>query len=99
VKLRRRSSRRDPDPRHLADAIRPRRGRPALQQLLKQLGLRQPETARGLGDEAETLRPHRLPGVIPPSYGRRPAMEIVHAPDGLARYMAHAVTVSGSSRC
>src|SRR5260221_3729424 len=82
------------------DAIDLAEDRRRFQQLLKQLGLRQPENGTAISaSEAETIAARiGYPVVIRPSYvlGGR-AMEIVHAPDGLARYMAHAVTVSGSS--
>ncbi len=82
------------------DAIDLAEDRRRFQQLLKQLGLRQPENGTATSAaEAEVVAARiGYPVVIRPSYvlGGR-AMEIVHAPDGLARYMAHAVTVSGSS--
>src|SRR5216683_773217 len=82
------------------DAIDLAEDRRRFQQLLKQLGLRQPENGTATSAaEAETIATRiGYPVVIRPSYvlGGR-AMEIVHAPDGLARYMTHAVKVSGTS--
>jgi carbamoyl-phosphate synthase large subunit len=70
------------------------------QGLLRQLGLRQPDNGTaGSASEAEAIaRRIGYPVVIRPSYvlGGR-AMEIVHDAQGLARYMSHAVTASGSS--
>jgi carbamoyl-phosphate synthase large subunit len=82
------------------DAIDLAEDRRRFQQLLQELGLRQPENGTATSaSEAEAIAARiGYPVVIRPSYvlGGR-AMEIVHAPDGLARYMAHAVKVSGSS--
>ena len=82
------------------DAIDLAEDRRRFQGLLTRLGLRQPEngTAYSAGDaEAVALR-IGYPVVIRPSYvlGGR-AMEIVHDPAGLNRYMRHAVSASGTS--
>ncbi len=83
-----------------ADAIDIAEDRERFQQLLKRLGLRQPEngTARST-EEAEAVADRiGFPIVIRPSYvlGGR-AMEIVHDLAGLRRYMTTAVQVSGSN--
>ncbi|HET6621618.1 MAG TPA: carbamoyl-phosphate synthase large subunit, partial [Dongiaceae bacterium] len=82
------------------DAIDLAEDRERFQQLLKKLGLRQPEngTARSL-EEAEAIAERiGYPVVIRPSYvlGGR-AMEIVHEPQALRRYMRTAVQVSGDN--
>jgi carbamoyl-phosphate synthase large subunit len=70
------------------------------QGLLRRLGLRQPEngTAGSVGEAQAIAARIGYPVVIRPSYvlGGR-AMEIVHDGEGLARYMRHAVSASGSS--
>jgi carbamoyl-phosphate synthase large subunit len=70
------------------------------QELLRRLGLRQPEngTARSAGEAEAIAGRIGYPVVIRPSYvlGGR-AMEIVRDAQGLARYMSHAVIASGSS--
>src|ERR1700732_2149702 len=82
------------------DAIDLAEDRSRFQQLLQRLGLRQPENGMAASaSEAEAIAARiGYPIVIRPSYvlGGR-AMEIVHAPDALARYMTHAVKVSGAS--
>ena len=82
------------------DAIDLAEDRERFQQLLKKLGLRQPEngTAR-TQDEAEAIAERiGYPVVVRPSYvlGGR-AMEIVHEPQALRRYMRTAVQVSGDN--
>ena len=83
-----------------AEAIDIAEDRERFQELLKRLGLRQPEngTARS-AEEAEAVA-ERLgyPVVIRPSYvlGGR-AMEIVHDRTALARYIREAVRVSGDN--
>jgi carbamoyl-phosphate synthase large subunit len=82
------------------DAIDLAEDRERFQQLLMQLGLRQPENgiARSL-EEAEAIAERiGYPVVIRPSYvlGGR-AMEIVHEPQALRRYMRTAVQVSGDN--
>jgi len=83
-----------------ADAIDIAEDRERFQDLLKRLGLRQPEngTARS-AEEAEAVAERiGYPVVIRPSYvlGGR-AMEIVHDRHGLHRYMREAVRVSGDN--
>jgi carbamoyl-phosphate synthase large subunit len=83
-----------------ADAIDIAEDRERFQDLLKKLGLRQPEngTARS-ADEAEAIAERiGYPVVIRPSYvlGGR-AMEIVHDRAQLHRYMREAVRVSGDN--
>jgi carbamoyl-phosphate synthase large subunit len=83
-----------------ADAIDIAEDRERFQNLLKRLGLRQPEngTARA-AEEAEAVAERiGYPVVIRPSYvlGGR-AMEIVHDRQGLHRYMREAVRVSGEN--
>ncbi|TQF82846.1 carbamoyl-phosphate synthase large subunit [Elioraea sp. Yellowstone] len=83
-----------------ADAIDIAEDRERFQDLLKRLGLRQPEngTARSV-EEAEAVAERiGYPVVIRPSYvlGGR-AMEIVHDRSGLHRYMREAVRVSGEN--
>jgi carbamoyl-phosphate synthase large subunit len=83
-----------------ADAIDIAEDRERFQELLKRLGLRQPEngTARS-AEEAETIAERiGYPVVIRPSYvlGGR-AMEIVHDRAQLHRYMREAVRVSGDN--
>ncbi len=82
------------------DAIDLAEDRRRFQGLLQKLGLKQPENGTATSAaEAEAVA-HRIgyPVVIRPSYvlGGR-AMEIVHDPTGLARYMTNAVKVSGTS--
>lgn len=82
------------------DAIDLAEDRERFQQLLPKLGLKQPENglARSL-DEAEAVATRiGFPVVIRPSYvlGGR-AMEIVHDMNGLRRYIATAVQVSGKN--
>ncbi|MGH7156493.1 MAG: carbamoyl-phosphate synthase large subunit, partial [Acetobacteraceae bacterium] len=82
-----------------ADAIDVAEDRERFQQLLRKLGLRQPEngTARSV-EEAERIAERiGYPVVIRPSYvlGGR-AMEIVYDRAGLHRYMREAVRVSGA---
>ncbi|MGH7099789.1 MAG: carbamoyl-phosphate synthase large subunit, partial [Stellaceae bacterium] len=82
------------------DAIDLAEDRRRFQQLLTRLGLRQPRNGTASSaQEAEAVALQiGYPVVIRPSYvlGGR-AMEIVHDAAGLARYMRHAVTASGSS--
>ncbi|MGC2199597.1 MAG: ATP-grasp domain-containing protein, partial [Stellaceae bacterium] len=74
--------------------------RKRFQGLLSHLGLRQAEngTAHSPAEAEEITARIGYPVVIRPSYvlGGR-AMEIVHDAAGLHRYIAHAVTVSGTS--
>jgi carbamoyl-phosphate synthase large subunit len=82
------------------DAIDLAEDRRRFQGLLQKLDLKQPENGTATSAmEAEAVAQRiGYPVVIRPSYvlGGR-AMEIVHDPTGLARYMTHAVKVSGSS--
>jgi carbamoyl-phosphate synthase large subunit len=82
------------------DAIDRAEDRRRFQQLLTQLGLRQPAngTASSAAEAEAVALAIGYPVVIRPSYvlGGR-AMEIVHDAAGLERYMRQAVTVSGSS--
>jgi len=80
------------------DAIDLAEDRRRFQELLERLGLKQPEngTASSAAEAVMVAQRIGYPVVIRPSYvlGGR-AMEIVHEPAGLARYMANAVKVSG----
>jgi carbamoyl-phosphate synthase large subunit len=80
------------------DAIDLAEDRRRFQELLERLGLKQPEngTASSAAEAVMVAQRIGYPVVIRPSYvlGGR-AMEIVHEPGGLARYMANAVKVSG----
>ena len=82
------------------DAIDLAEDRRRFQQLLQKLDLKQPDNGTATSaEEAESVaRTIGYPVVIRPSYvlGGR-AMEIVHDPAGLARYVTHAVKVSGTS--
>jgi carbamoyl-phosphate synthase large subunit len=82
------------------DAIDLAEDRRRFQELLARLGLMQPDNGIATSiDEAEAVAGRiGYPVVIRPSYvlGGR-AMEIVHGPDGLARYMTHAVKASGKN--
>src|SRR5215472_15505892 len=82
------------------DAIDLAEDRRRFQQLLQKLDLKQPEngTATSAAEAEAVAQRIGYPVVIRPSYvlGGR-AMEIVHDPAGLARYMTHAVKVSGTS--
>ena len=82
------------------DAIDLAEDRQRFQQLLIKLGLLQPEngTATSAAEAEAVAQRIGYPVVIRPSYvlGGR-AMEIVHDPSGLARYMTTAVKVSGTS--
>jgi len=82
------------------DAIDLAEDRERFQQLLKRLGLRQPDngTAYSAAEAEKIAQRIGYPVVIRPSYvlGGR-AMEIVHDSAGLARYIRRAVVVSGAS--
>src|SRR5438067_8250722 len=82
------------------DAIDLAEDRKRFQQLLRGLGLRQPDNGTAYSpDDAEAIATQiGYPVVIRPSYvlGGR-AMEIVHDTAGLNRYIRRAVTVSGAS--
>src|SRR5207237_9295877 len=82
------------------DAIDLAEDRQRFQQLLKSLGLRQPDNGTAYSPaEAEAIAQRiGYPVVIRPSYvlGGR-AMEIVHDTAGLNRYIRRAVIVSGTS--
>ncbi|HEX7967983.1 MAG TPA: carbamoyl-phosphate synthase large subunit, partial [Stellaceae bacterium] len=82
------------------DAIDLAEDRRRFQELLQRLDLKQPENGTAYSaDEAEKVATRiGYPVVIRPSYvlGGR-AMEIVHGPAGLARYMSNAVKVSGKN--
>ncbi len=82
------------------DAIDLAEDRRRFQQLLQKLDLKQPEngTATSAAEAEAVAQRIGYPVVIRPSYvlGGR-AMEIVHDPAGLARYMTNAVKVSGTS--
>jgi carbamoyl-phosphate synthase large subunit len=82
------------------DAIDLAEDRRRFQQLLKSLGLRQPENGTAYSPaEAEAIAQRiGFPVVIRPSYvlGGR-AMEIVHDSEALHRYIRRAVIVSGTS--
>jgi carbamoyl-phosphate synthase large subunit len=80
------------------DAIDLAEDRHRFQELLHRLGLKQPENGTATSAEEAERVAQRIgyPVVIRPSYvlGGR-AMEIVHEPAGIARYMVNAVKVSG----
>jgi carbamoyl-phosphate synthase large subunit len=82
------------------DAIDLAEDRERFQKLLSQLGLRQPANgvARSIAEAEEVASRIGYPLVIRPSYvlGGR-AMEIVHEPQALRRYMTNAVKVSGDN--
>ncbi|AOY01767.1 carbamoyl-phosphate synthase large subunit [Jeongeupia sp. USM3] len=82
------------------DMIDAAEDRERFQQLLKDLGLRQPPnaTARTEQDALHLARELGYPLVVRPSYvlGGR-AMQIVHSEEDLARYMREAVKVSNDS--
>src|SRR5439155_5060102 len=82
------------------DAIDLAEDRQRFQQLLRGLGLRQPDNGTAYSPEEAEQIAQRIgyPVVIRPSYvlGGR-AMEIVHDTAGLNRYIRRAVIVSGSS--
>ncbi|WP_432721661.1 carbamoyl-phosphate synthase large subunit [Jeongeupia wiesaeckerbachi] len=82
------------------DMIDAAEDRERFQQLLKDLGLRQPPnaTARTEQDALHLARELGYPLVVRPSYvlGGR-AMQIVHSEDDLSRYMREAVKVSNDS--
>ena len=82
------------------DAIDLAEDRERFQGLLHQIGLRQPVNAIARSDAEAKAAAHQVgyPVVIRPSYvlGGR-AMEIVRDDEGLDRYVAHAVQVSGDS--
>ncbi len=83
-----------------ADAIDVAEDRERFQQLLRKLGLRQPDngTARSVAEAEAIAEQVGYPVVIRPSYvlGGR-AMEIVYDRAGLHRYMREAVRVSGDN--
>jgi len=82
------------------DSIDLAEDRERFQQLLQELGLRQPPncTARNADQAVEAARQMGFPLVVRPSYvlGGR-AMEIVHSEEGLLSYMQNAVQVSNDS--
>ena len=82
------------------DAIDLAEDRERFQDLLRRLGLKQPEngTARSLAEARKVAEQIGYPVVIRPSYvlGGR-AMRIVHDSDGLERYMREAVVVTGTN--
>jgi carbamoyl-phosphate synthase large subunit len=82
------------------DAIDLAEDRRRFQELLHRLGLKQPQNGIATSPaEAEEIAARiGYPVVIRPSYvlGGR-AMEIVHDPSGIARYMTHAVKASGAN--
>ena len=82
------------------DAIDLAEDRRRFQELLHRLGLKQPQNglATSAAEAEEVASRIGYPVVIRPSYvlGGR-AMEIVHDPSGIARYMSHAVKVSGGN--
>ena len=82
------------------DAIDLAEDRERFQQLLHQIGLKQPvnAVARSAGEAKAAAHQVGYPVVIRPSYvlGGR-AMEIVRDDEGLDRYVTHAVQVSGDS--
>ncbi len=82
------------------DAIDLAEDRRRFQELLHRLGLKQPQNGIATSPaEAEAIAARiGYPVVIRPSYvlGGR-AMEIVHDPSGIARYMTHAVKASGAN--
>ncbi|HEX4113021.1 MAG TPA: carbamoyl-phosphate synthase large subunit, partial [Stellaceae bacterium] len=82
------------------DAIDLAEDRRRFQQLLARLDLKQPENGIATSLEEAVAIAERVgyPVVIRPSYvlGGR-AMEIVHGPEGLARYITHAVKASGNN--
>ncbi len=82
------------------DAIDLAEDRERFQELVQQLGLKQPNNglARSLEEAVAVANKVGYPVLIRPSYvlGGR-AMEIVHDESGLNRYMAEAVQVSGDS--
>ena len=83
-----------------ADAIDVAEDRERFGDLLRRLGLRQPESGMARAEHEAVAIADRIgyPVMIRPSYvlGGR-AMEIVHDANGLARYMREAVRVSGTS--
>ena len=83
-----------------ADAIDLAEDRERFQELLKKLGLRQPDNGIARSTEQAEAIAERIgyPVIIRPSYvlGGR-AMEIVYDRTGLARYMREAVRVSGDN--
>jgi carbamoyl-phosphate synthase large subunit len=82
------------------DAIDIAEDRERFQKLLQEIGLKQPpnRTARDEGSALKLAAEIGYPLVVRPSYvlGGR-AMEIVHAPEDLERYMREAVKVSNDS--
>jgi carbamoyl-phosphate synthase large subunit len=82
------------------DAIDLAEDRERFQQLLKRIGLKQPDnaTARSEAEALEAARAVGYPVVLRPSFvlGGR-AMEIVYDDEGLMRYVTHAVKASEKS--
>ena len=82
------------------DAIDRAEDRERFKDLLRELGLRQPEnrTARSVDEAVRLARELKYPLMLRPSYvlGGR-AMDVMHGEEELRRYMAEAVSVSNES--
>ena len=82
------------------DAIDRAEDRERFKDLLRELGLRQPEnrTARSVDEAVRMARELKYPLMLRPSYvlGGR-AMDVMHGEEELRRYMAEAVSVSNES--
>lgn len=82
------------------DAIDRAEDRERFKDLLRELGLRQPEnrTARSVDEAVRLARELQYPLMLRPSYvlGGR-AMDVMHGEEELRRYMAEAVSVSNES--